>query len=316
MEKLFKLIEELGEIRNGIPQLLYCDALYPDGWITLRTEILKFRKKHPDIKEIDVILNSPGGTPDDAYRAIRTLRENFEKVNIVIPFWAKSGATLLSLGASQIIMDEGGEFGPIDIQVPKQKEDSPGFDFESALNDENSLRLLEDRASRLFRFMFIDYHASKDITINKNDLSKQLLDFTCKFYEPLLRQINPYTLGEKKRKSDVSVSYANRILIQYNKISRADRDNLVDFLVTACPDHGYVIDYRVISTFLPNVIRAKDISTDYEFKLDEISIYFMDDADGFQHIGFIPQIEAVSEEGPESQVAQEITDAIIKPLKS
>ena len=315
MEQLFKLIEELGKIRN-IPQLLYWDIIYPNGWIELREEILAFRKKSPEIKEIDLILNSPGGTPDDAYRIIRTLRENFDKVNIVVPFWAKSGATLLSLGGSQIIMDEAAEFGPIDIQLPKQKEDSPDFDYQSALNDETSLKLLEDRALLFFRIMFVDYHKNKEIPINKNYLSKQVLGFMSKFYEPLLSQINPYSLGEKKRKSDVSVHYANRILIQYNNVDKNDRDDLVDYLVTACPDHGYVIDYQVISKFLRNIKKSQSLGSEYEFKLNEISLYFMDEPSNMRYIGFIPELEIVSENEDLEQVASDINDAIIKTVKS
>jgi len=316
MEKLSNLISELKGLRNNIPQLLYCDALEPRGWMSLRDEVVTFKRQNPDSKEIDVIINSPGGTPDDSYRIIRTLRENFETVNIVIPFWAKSGATLLSLGASTIIMDEAGEFGPIDIQIPKQKEDSPDFDLESALNDETSLKLIEDRAFNLFHKMFAMYHRSKDITINKINLSQQLMDFMCKFYEPLLKQINPYTLGEKKRKSDVSVSYAKRILIQYNKIDRVNRNELVDYLVTACPDHGYVIDYHVIKAYLSNVKLSKDIGVDYEMKLSEISRFFVENGDSLAYIGFIPEIQSQAEQETDNEVATVNSDAIIKSVKS
>ena len=69
--------------------------------------ILKNKAKQ---KEIDFILNSPGGSPADAYRIIKILHQYYEKVNIVIPFWAKSAATLLSLGGNEIIMDNLAEF--------------------------------------------------------------------------------------------------------------------------------------------------------------------------------------------------------------
>lgn len=61
-------------------------------------------------EKIDFILNSPGGSPADAYRIIKILHQYYEKVNIVIPFWAKSAATLLSLGGNEIIMDNLAEF--------------------------------------------------------------------------------------------------------------------------------------------------------------------------------------------------------------
>ena len=150
---LAKFIEELGSLRK-LPQLVYFSSIFPQDWEKLRNVVSEYKKKNPQIQEIDFVLHSPGGTPEDAYRIIRTLRNNFDKVNIVVPFWAKSAATLLSLGASEIIMDDSAEFGPLDVQLPKQKEDSPKYERESALTDEASLKLLEDKSRSLFKTMF------------------------------------------------------------------------------------------------------------------------------------------------------------------
>ncbi len=85
MEKLVKLIGELGAIRK-CPQFLYYYAIDPLGAIQVRKSITKFKKENSGAKEVDFILQSPGGSADDAYRIIRTLRTNFETVNIIIPF--------------------------------------------------------------------------------------------------------------------------------------------------------------------------------------------------------------------------------------
>ena len=267
----------------------------------LRREIRARQVAHPDCKEIDFVINSPGGSPSDAYRIIRGLRGTFETVNIIVPFWAKSAATLLSLGGSKIIMNNWAEFGPIDIQVGKQRDDSPEFDYESALNDEFSLRLLESRSHELFKTMFVDLHRSKNIPIARNDLSQHLMEYLPHLFEPLLKQINPYKLGEKKRQLDISVTYANRILIQYNGIPKDARQNLVDYLLHDCPDHGYVVDFQLISAFLPNIVLAESIGGEYANALDDLSLCYMtcDEATMPQHIGFfdpaavVPPVAAV-----------------------
>ena len=50
--------------------------------IGVREEVFSYKKKNPGIDEVDFILHSPGGSADDAYRIIRTLRKNFKTVNL------------------------------------------------------------------------------------------------------------------------------------------------------------------------------------------------------------------------------------------
>ena len=98
-EEIVKQIEKLAENRKA-HQLLFISEIRPIAAVKLRMAIDDFKKRYSDVKEIDLILSSPGGSGDDGYRIIRTLRKNFETVNIIVPFWAKSAATLISLGAS------------------------------------------------------------------------------------------------------------------------------------------------------------------------------------------------------------------------
>ncbi|MFA5173015.1 MAG: ATP-dependent Clp protease proteolytic subunit [Candidatus Paceibacterota bacterium] len=275
MDEIISLIKKLSEIRK-IPQFLFVEVINPKTLMKLRGKIQQFKFDNPLSNEIDFIINSPGGSADDAYRIIRTLRKNFSKVNIIVPFWAKSAATLLSLGGSQIIMDEFGEFGPIDVQIPKELDDRPDIESESALIDENSLNRIETRSRELYLKMFTDLYTSDLIHINKNELSKQILDYLAKFYEPLLKQINPYKIGDKNRKLDIGEQYARRILSLYNPdISNENKNILVDYLVNGCPDHGYVIDYDLISRFLSNIKKSTEFGNEYEQTLNQISNNFV-----------------------------------------
>lgn len=285
--KILDLIENLSETRNGIPQFLFAEAIHPNTMIEVRDEVLSFKKEFEDVNEIDFIINSPGGSPADAYRIIRTLRNNFETVNVIVPFWAKSAATLLSLGANKIIMDEFGEFGPLDIQIAVERDDSPEIDRESALNDEYSVRRIEARSQELYYQMFTNLYSSNDIKINKIELSKQLLEYLASFYKPLLSQINPYHLGRKKRMLEIGHNYADRILSTYHpNLPDRNKAYLIDYLVNGCPDHGYVIDYNLISQFLTNVSKSSELGVIYENLLTEISSELITQED-FTYVGFI-----------------------------
>ncbi len=57
-----------------------------------------------------------------------------------------------------------------------------------------------------------------------------------------------------------------------NKIRR-----LVDYLVDGCPDHGFVIDYSLISLFLDNVHKGDYFGLEYAKKLTELSLLFIED---------------------------------------
>ena len=313
MTKLFKLINALENIRK-IPQFLFLEGVHPYSMFAVRKAVLNFKKENPDIQEIDFIINSPGGSAPDAYRIIRTLRNNFETVNIIVPFWAKSAATLLALGGSSIIMDEFAEFGPLDAQIAKEKDDSPYYERESALNDEHSLDRIETRYKMMYQSMYLDMYENDKISIHKNLLSKQLLNASLKFYEPLLKQINPYRLGEKRRILDLGKDYAEKILAQFNStISTKKSILLVDYLVNRCSDHGFIIDYNTISIFLGDTVKeSKEISAEYANALTDLSGYLIDpNTDDFNYVDFVKQIEEEpTDEGEDGNIEKAVQEIL------
>ena len=69
---------------------------------------------------LDLFLHSPGGFLDSAYKITRICKEYTKEFNVIIPLAAKSAATVIALGANEIIMTVFAELGPIDpiIQHP------------------------------------------------------------------------------------------------------------------------------------------------------------------------------------------------------
>lgn len=105
--------------------------------------------------EIDFLLVSFGGDPMVAWRIMSLIRQRVDKVFVLIPQTAFSAATLLALGADEIVMHPNGHLGPVDMQittfsegVPRQfsTEDISAFlDFvrdELSITDQEHIRIL------------------------------------------------------------------------------------------------------------------------------------------------------------------------------
>src|SRR5439155_25016739 len=67
--------------------------------------------------KLDVFLVSNGGDSVVPWRLVSLFREFAKSFNVLIPYRAYSAATLLALGADEIVMHPFGELGPIDPTV-------------------------------------------------------------------------------------------------------------------------------------------------------------------------------------------------------
>ena len=67
--------------------------------------------------KLDLILDSPGGSPVGAEKIILTCRSFCKEFRVIVPRSAMSAATLVCMGADQIVMSDTSEIGPIDPQM-------------------------------------------------------------------------------------------------------------------------------------------------------------------------------------------------------
>src|SRR5487761_1687034 len=97
-----------------------------------------FAARHSSLskgQKIALFIDSNGGLARSAYELAMLLRRHCGGFTAVIPRHAKSAATLLTLGADQIIMNDHAELGPLDVQVwdPDREELLSGLDEVKAL---------------------------------------------------------------------------------------------------------------------------------------------------------------------------------------
>jgi hypothetical protein len=66
------------------------------------------------VKQIDLFLYSRGGDVSVPWRIVNMIREMTEKFCVLVPYKAHSAATMICLGADEIVMGPKAELGPID----------------------------------------------------------------------------------------------------------------------------------------------------------------------------------------------------------
>lgn len=94
-------------------------ALVIHGHIDRTTayEVDNMLRQMGSIDDLDILLNSAGGDIDAAYKTLKIIRSYAKNTAIIVPFYAKSAASLIALGGDQLILSKGGELGPMDPQV-------------------------------------------------------------------------------------------------------------------------------------------------------------------------------------------------------
>lgn len=75
------------------------------------TAVHRLRGKH-----LDLILHSPGGSPEAVEALVSYLRQKFNDIRVIVPHGAMSAATMLACAADRIVMGKQSFLGPIDPQ--------------------------------------------------------------------------------------------------------------------------------------------------------------------------------------------------------
>ena len=71
-----------------------------------------------DIKEVDIMLVTPGGSAQQVAKFVDKLRPRFDGVSFLLPNIAMSAGTIFAMSGDEIIMDDRAYIGPVDPQIP------------------------------------------------------------------------------------------------------------------------------------------------------------------------------------------------------
>ena len=91
----------------------------------VRELLYQLQELPKDTDDLDLLLVSLGGDPTVAWRLVSLIRERVGKFNVLVPQAAYSAATLIALGANEIVMHPHGNLGPTDPQIVAPKRSKP-----------------------------------------------------------------------------------------------------------------------------------------------------------------------------------------------
>lgn len=193
-------------------------------------------------KRIDLFLYSTGGITIAGYALVNLIREFCEEFNVIIPFKALSCATLIALGANEILMTKMGQLSPIDPSVAHPLGPTvniPGRPMEIApvnVEDVNA---------------FIDL-AKKELGLNEEESMK-------KVFEILASKVNPLVLGAVQRSREEIAFLASTIMEYHTK----DKERIKKCIATLTHErfsHSYIINKREAKNILGlNIVEPKKI---------------------------------------------------------
>lgn len=126
LAKRQQLFQEIQEI-TGRPLLVYVADINNPQSILNHEDKTGFSDliENVDEKEVDVLINSPGGFVEATESIVSAMRHKYDNVRFIVPNMAKSAATLLTLSGDEILMGSRSELGPIDPQVQYMTSEGP-----------------------------------------------------------------------------------------------------------------------------------------------------------------------------------------------
>lgn len=222
----------------GMPVwFLIQDGIDPGHDLCSHVEETFFRARRdlPQGKPVALLIESPGGDASAAYAIAKMLQRHCGSFTAIVANWAKSAATLLALGASEIILAEHAQLGPLDVQFadPDREETTSALDETQAVErlhaaalealDQTVLLLARRTGKRLETIM---PHAMR---------------FTADLMRPLFEKVDVVQYTNRQRTLKVAEEYAVRLLTPRHAPSEAKK--IARHLVERYPEHGFMIDY-------------------------------------------------------------------------
>lgn len=176
------------------------------------------------VKAVDLLIVSTGGDAMVAWRAISMLRERVDKISVLIPSCAYSAATLLALGADEIIMHPCGNLGPIDPQIEGRRKNGDGSVTSVSFGTEDLTA-------------FLDY-AKKEVGITDQDC---LLDA----FKMFSGEVGATTIGGAARSAGLSQKLGVKLLQTHMaKDEIGDSQRIVETLNKEFFNHGYPVSRK------------------------------------------------------------------------
>jgi hypothetical protein len=178
------------------------------------------------VSKIDVFLSSNGGSSTVPWRLIALFREFAKEIGVLIPYRCYSAATLIALGANEIVMHPFAEMGPIDPTVS------------------NAFNPVHPQTSQVLGISVEDVKAY--ISFIKSTVGIHHEDELVKTIEILAQKVHPLALGNVERFISQSRLIARKILLTHMSAETDEHaiNEIVENLASKLFFHGHPINRK------------------------------------------------------------------------
>jgi len=215
--------------------LIFIDNSDPYGIDDATLEDVQNRIAATKADRLYLIIESRGGSPFAAVAIMNLLDSRFGKISAIVPRFANSAATLMSLGTDEIYMCERSALGPLDLPKdhPVDGSSISSMDIKKAVSDMAALG--QSIAKNRYDFL-------RDKKIPRKEAAQIAFANANEFLKPILEQVDPYHLQKAQREQRIGYWYAidlltNRMMKGNSKVAQ----DTADMLVNQFPAHEYCI---------------------------------------------------------------------------
>jgi hypothetical protein len=187
-------------------------------------------------EECLLVLVTPGGSPDAAYKIARYLQSKYEKFSVIVSGLCKSAGTLLSVGADELIFMPYGELGPLDVQMAKT-DNLAGL--ESGLNISEAFMALEGRARDTYSGLILEIIQSSGGVVSFQSAAHAASEVVSSMYGPIFARIDPEEVGSRSRAMRIGEDYCKRLNAKWSNL----KPDALSTLSQTYSSHGFVIDF-------------------------------------------------------------------------
>jgi len=225
-----QLIQQIEGLRNSrVISYLTSDRQGPFN-ARIATDVIplisKQLQKIGKVQNIDLFLYSAGGDTMVPWRLVSMIREYCDRFSVLVPYKAHSAATMIALGADEIVMSDLSELSPIDPSTANI------FNPSDPTNPQNRIPISVE-----------DVMAYFDLAKNKFGIKsdEELSRVFVKFVESN-PQIHPLALGNINRTHNLIRILAKRLLKSHDVSLKEDTiEKIVDYFTEKLYSHQYFI---------------------------------------------------------------------------
>ena len=178
------------------------------------------------VQNIDLFLYSAGGDTMVPWRLVAMIREYCDKFSVLVPYKAHSAATMIALGADEIVMSNLSELSPIDPSTANV------FNPVDPTNPQARIPISVEDVMAYF-----DLAKNKFGIKSDEDLSRVFIKFV-----EANPQIHPLALGNVNRIHNLIRMLAKRLLKSHKVAMKEEAvDKIVDYFTEKLYSHQYFI---------------------------------------------------------------------------